>query len=73
MQNIPKTQTSKPLKSGIAPAAVQELFQSARNAADKGQAQWFTLWKAFHNVKYAKVEVMERLGWGMAICFFCDF
>ena len=29
-------------KSSIAPAAVQTLFDSAANAASKGQAQWFT-------------------------------
>jgi len=29
-------------KSSIAPSATQTLFDSAANAADKGQAQWFT-------------------------------
>src|SRR5262245_39750107 len=29
-------------KSSISPAIIQDLFDSARNAADKGQAQWFT-------------------------------
>ncbi len=29
-------------KSSISPAVVQTLFDSASNAADKGQAQWFT-------------------------------
>ena len=30
------------LKSSIAPSTVQTLFDSAANAASKGQAQWFT-------------------------------
>jgi hypothetical protein len=30
------------LKSSIAPSAIQTLFDSAANAAEKGQAQWFT-------------------------------
>ena len=38
--------------------ADKELLESAPNAAAKGQAQYFTLWQAFHKVKYAKVEVM---------------
>jgi len=39
------TPNAKPrfgLRSGIAAGNVQELFESAANAADKGQAQWFT-------------------------------
>lgn len=30
------------LKSQIAPSIIQDVFESAANAADKGQAQWFT-------------------------------
>jgi hypothetical protein len=41
---------------------LQPLFESASNAAQKGQSQYFTLCKAFHNVKYGKVEVMKRSG-----------
>ena len=47
--------------TAIAPANLQAVLDSAANAVHKGHAAWWTLWKAFHNVKYAKVEVMQRL------------
>jgi len=51
-------QTMPSRGSAINPLINQELLESAHNAAAKGQAQYFTLWQAFHKVKYAKVEVM---------------
>jgi hypothetical protein len=49
------------LRSAIHPAALELMLNSATNAAQKGQSQYSTLWKAFHKVEYGKVEVMERL------------
>ena len=48
-------------KTNIAPEILQPFFESAANAAERGQSQYFTLWKAFHKVKYGEVDVMERL------------